>query len=489
MPSSRNLREDALAIFGAGVEAVEPGRAVRGHLRTGRSGPAVDGRRLPLAPGGRVWVVGAGKAAAPMAAAVEEILGDRVAGGLVVTRYGHGAPLRRVELREAGHPVPDESGVAAARDLAGLLGQVQAGDLVICVVSGGGSALLPSPVDGITLAEKQQVTRLLLGCGATIREMNAVRKHLSRLKGGGLARLARPAALLTLVLSDVVGDRLDVIASGPTVPDPTTFADALEVLERRRIASRVPAAVLARLEAGARGDVPETPKPDDPVFRSTTHVLVGTNALAVAAAERRARALGYHTLVLSTTVTGEAREVGAVHAAVARELAASGRPLRRPACVLSGGETTVTLRGGGKGGRNQELVLAAALGMAGLERVLVFSAGTDGTDGPTDAAGAVADGETLSRARAAGLDPRAALQGNDAYPFFQALGDLVVTGPTRTNVMDLRLVLAGALPRPGRGAARRGRRGGGDRPAHRPAPSRSRSRSRPRPPRSPSPSP
>jgi hydroxypyruvate reductase len=351
--------------------------------------------------------------------------------------------------------VPDESGVAAARELVSLLGQVQAGDLVVCVVSGGGSALLPAPADGITLAEKQQVTRLLLASGATIEEMNAVRKHLSRLKGGGLARLARPAALLTLVLSDVAGDRLDVIASGPTFPDPTTFADALEVLARRRIASRVPAAVLARLEAGARGDLPETPKPDDPIFRSSAHVLVGTNALAVAAAERQALALGYRTLVLSTTVTGEAREVGAVHAALAREVAASGRPLRRPACVLSGGETTVTVRGGGRGGRNQELVLAAAPGIAGLEGVLVLSAGTDGTDGPTDAAGAVADGETVSRARAAGLDPRAALDGNDAYPFFQALGDLVVTGPTRTNVMDLRLVLAAALPRPRRSAARR----------------------------------
>lgn len=454
-PPRRPPREDALAIFRAGVEAVEPGRAVRKHLRLARGALVAGERRLPLHPRSRVWVVGAGKAAVPMAAAVEEILAERVAGGLVVTRYGHGGPLRQVELREAGHPVPDEAGVAAASDLAALLGRVQPGDVVICVVSGGGSALLPSPPDGISLREKQEVTRLLLACGATIGEMNAVRKHLSRLKGGGLARLAQPAALITLVLSDVVGDRLDVIASGPTVPDPTTFADALEVLTRRRIASRVPAAVLARLEAGARGDLPETPKPDDPIFRRTVNVLVGTNALAVAAAERRARALGYRTLVLSTTVTGEAREVAAVHAAVAREMAATGRPLRRPGCVLSGGETTVTLRGGGRGGRNQELVLATALGISGVEGVLILSAGTDGTDGPTDAAGAMADGETVSRARAAGLDPRAALDANDAYPFFQALGDLVVTGPTRTNVMDLRLVLAGAPSRPGRGAARR----------------------------------
>jgi len=453
----RDLKRDAMAILLAGVEAVEPRRAVRAHLRRRGEVLLAGGRRLTLARGGRVWVVGAGKAAAPMADAVEEILGARVAGGLVVTKYGHGAPLRRVELREAGHPVPDQAGVQASRDLAALLGAVRAGDLVVCVISGGGSALLPSPVEGITLGEKQEVTRLLLGCGATIGEINGVRKHLSALKGGGLARLARPAALLTLVLSDVVGDPLDVIASGPTVADPTTFAEACQVLARYGLGAQVPVPVRARLEAGARGELPETPKPGDRLFARSVNLMVGSNALAVAAAARQARALGYRPLVLSTTVTGETREVAAVHAAIARELATTGRPLRRPACLLSGGETTVTLRGTGKGGRNQEFALAGALGIEGLERMAVLSAGTDGTDGPTDAAGAFADGDTVARARAAGLDPRAALDGHDAYPFFQGLGDLISTGPTRTNVMDLRLILAGALPAgPGAGRRRRG---------------------------------
>ncbi len=438
----RDLRRDATAIFMAGVAAVEPRRAVRAHLRRRGGVLLAGGRPLALARGGRVWVVGAGKAAAPMARAVEEVVGARLAGGLVVTKYGHGEPLRAVELREAGHPVPDQAGVQASRDLAARLGSVRAGDLVICVLSGGGSSLLPSPAGGISLEEKQEVTRLLLGCGATIGEINCVRKHLSVLKGGGLARLARPAALLTLVLSDVVGDPLDVIASGPTVADPTTFAEAREVLARHGITARVPTSIRTRLEAGARGELAETPKPGDEVFARAVDLMVGTNALAVAAAARRARALGYRPLVLSTTVTGETREVAGVHAAIARELAARGRPLRRPACVLSGGETTVTLRGHGKGGRNQEFALAAALGIEGLERMAILSAGTDGSDGPTDAAGAFADGDTVGRARAAGLDPLAALDGHDAYPFFHRLGDLVTTGPTRTNVMDLRLILA-----------------------------------------------
>jgi hydroxypyruvate reductase len=453
----RNLKRDATAIFLAGVEAVEPRGAARATLRLKGGAVLAGGHKLPLPAAGRVWVVGAGKAAAPMARAVEQVFGARVAGGLVVTKYGHAEPLRRVALREAGHPVPDAAGVAAARDLAALLAGVSPEDLVVCVLSGGGSALLPSPAEGISLEEKQEVTRLLLGCGATIGEINCVRKHLSVLKGGGLARLARPASLLTLILSDVVGDPLDVIASGPTVPDPTTFAGALAILGRFGITAKVPASIRARLEAGARGELPETPKPGDPAFRRTVDLLVGSNAQAVAAAASEARRRGYQTLVLSTTVTGESREVASVHAALARELARSGQPLRRPACLLSGGETTVTLSGSGKGGRNQEFALAAALGIEGLEGIALLAAGTDGTDGPTDAAGAFVDGSTVARARAAGLDPRAALDGHDAYPFFATLGDLVITGPTRTNVMDLDLVLAAAPARPRPAAAARRR--------------------------------
>jgi hydroxypyruvate reductase len=316
-------------------------------------------------------------------------------------------------------------------------------DLVICLLSGGGSALLPCPVPPVTLEDKQAVTSLLLECGAEIGEINCIRKHLSRLKGGGLAKMAHPAMVLTLILSDVVGDSLDVIASGPTVEDPTTFSQALAVLERHKIMEKVPDAVKTYLEAGAAGEYPETPKPGDPEMAGVINLLVGTNAIAVRAAEDAARALGYNTTVLSSTVTGETKDAAAVHAAVAREIVTTDQPLKRPACLLSGGETTVTIKGAGKGGRNQEFALAAALSIQGLPGTVILSAGTDGTDGPTDAAGAMADGTTVKRAEAAGMDASTHLDNNDAYPLFEKLGDLLMTGPTLTNVMDLRVILVG----------------------------------------------
>ncbi|MHB8714268.1 MAG: glycerate kinase type-2 family protein, partial [Trichloromonadaceae bacterium] len=291
-------------------------------------------------------------------------------------------------------------------------------------------------------------TELLLGCGASIQEINCVRKHLSTLKGGGLARLVAPRKLLTLVLSDVVGDPLDVIASGPTVPDPTSFAEAMAVVDRYQLLQRLPAAVRQRLEQGCAGHIPETPKPRESCFAGQVVQLVGSNAQSLAAAAAAAMRLGYTPLVLTSSLTGETREVAAVHAAIARELVASGQPLPPPVCLLSGGETTVTLRGSGRGGRNQEFALAAALGIAELADVVILSGGTDGTDGPTDAAGAIVDGSTLHRARQLGLDPARHLQQNDAYPLFAALGDLLITGPTNTNVMDLQLILAGK-PTPG----------------------------------------
>lgn len=437
------LRADARAIFDAGVAAVEPGRAVRAHLAVEGGLLRAGAETLPL-PRGPLLVVGMGKAAVPMAAAVEAVLGDRVADGLVITKTGHGGALGRVRVAEAGHPVPDARGEAAAGALAALAASAGADDLVICLVSGGGSALAPAPVEGVTLAEKGEVTRLLLASGATIAEMNCVRKHLSRLKGGGLARLAAPAPVLALVLSDVVGDPLDVIASGPTVADPTTYADALAVLDARGLRDRVPPAVARHLARGAAGALPETPKPGDREVERAVNVLVATNAAAVAAASARARALGYATEVLSSSVVGEAREVGAARAALARAVRDGRGPLRAPACLLSGGEPTVTLRGAGKGGRNQELALAAAIALEGVDGAVLLSAGTDGTDGPTDAAGAVVDGTTAARARAAGLDPARHLDANDAYPLLDAVGDLVRTGPTRTNVMDLHVLLVAA---------------------------------------------
>ncbi|MHB1192189.1 MAG: glycerate kinase type-2 family protein [Longimicrobiales bacterium] len=431
----------ARAIFQAGVDAVEPRAAVLRHVTLLGDDLRAAGRLYDLSGFDGVYVVGMGKASAVMALALEDLLGDRIRGGLVSVKHGHGVPLGRIQVREASHPIPGAAGVEAATELASLLSATGPRDLVFCVISGGGSALLPAPAEGLTLEDKQETTRQLLACGATIQEINAVRKHLSRLKGGRLARLAQPSTLVSFVLSDVVGDPLDAIASGPTVPDPTTFQDCLAILARYGLERRIPERVLGALERGSRGESPETPKPGDAAFERTQNVIVGSNALALNAARESARALGYNVLVLSSVVEGETREVSRVHAAIAKEILATGNPVPRPACVLSGGETTVTIRGGGRGGRNQEFALAAALEVDGLGGVLLFSGATDGTDGPTDAAGAWADGSTVRRGREAGLDAAAMLRENDSYSFFQPLGDLLVTGPTRTNVMDLRVVL------------------------------------------------
>jgi hydroxypyruvate reductase len=385
-------------------------------------------------------VVGAGKAGASMAMAAERALGRRIAAGLVNVKYGATAKLRRIELNPCGHPLPDEAGVAGSTRIAQIAAQAGEGDLVLCLISGGGSALLPLPAEPIALAEKQATTQLLLACGATIHEFNCVRKHLSRIKGGQLARLAAPAEVESLLLSDVIGDDLDVIGSGPTAPDGSTFADAFAILEKFALVQRVPGSVRERIERGIRGELPETPKAGDPLFRRVRNVLVGNNRLALDAGARRARELGFRTLVLSSEIQGETREIARMHAAIAREIVSTSRPVKAPACIVTGGETTVTLRGDGLGGRNQEFVLAAALEIAGLPNVVVLSAGTDGSDGPTDAAGAIADGDTLRR----NPDARHYLDRNDSYHYFQSLRDLVITGPTNTNVMDVRIFLVGA---------------------------------------------
>lgn len=438
-----DLRQAALGIFTAAVRAVDPGEAVRRHLTRDGSQLRIGREALDLTKSTRIVVVGCGKAAAPMAAAVEEILGDRIARGVAVTKYSHVQPTRKIRIHEAGHPVPDDAGMAGAQAVLDHVRGLDPEDLVLVLISGGGSALTPAPVEGVTLAEKQALTKALLACGADIREMNTLRKHVSRFKGGQLARAAQPARVATLILSDIVGDPLDAIASGPTVPDPTTYADALGILDKYRIREEIPAAIRHRLEAGARGEFPETPKPDDPLFARVSNLIVGNNLQALEAARSEARALGFTPMILSSSVEGETREIARMHAALAREVRTSGNPLPPPACLISGGETTVTLRGTGKGGRNQEFVLAAALDIAGLPQTVILSAGTDGTDGPTDAAGAIADGDTCARSLTAGLNPRKALDANDAYPFFEKLGDLVITGPTKTNVMDVRLILAG----------------------------------------------
>ena len=422
MPAIPNLRKAANRVFQAALKAADPAEAIRRHFK------------VPSTKYERIFVVGAGKATAPMARAVEQILGKRITAGIINIKHGHTAKLQRIEQNECGHPIPDEAGVRGAQRIAAIAREATERDLIICLMSGGGSALLPLPAAEISLADKQATTNLLLGCGATIHEINAIRKHTSAIKGGQLAALAAPAHVVSLILSDVVGDNLDVIGSGPTSPDASTFATARAVFDKYGVWSKVPRSVRMRIESGMRGEIAETPKS----LANVENRIIGSNRLALDAAAKEAKALGFKTLILSSTIEGETRDIAGMHAAIAREIRESGNPLKPPACVISGGETTVTLRGKGKGGRNQEFALAAAIGIAGLKDMLIFSAGTDGTDGPTDAAGAQADGDTLAR----GPEALRRLANNDSYNYFAALDDLVITGPTGTNVMDIHLILA-----------------------------------------------
>jgi glycerate 2-kinase len=437
------LRQHALEIFQSGIAAVDPAAAVLRHVDVADELLDVAGQRFVLGGFERVIVVGGGKAGAPMGRAIEQLLGDRIVDGMIVTKHGHGMPLKRIRLCEASHPVPGRKGIEGAEEILALVQAAGERDLVLCLISGGGSALMVSPAAGINLEDKQAVTRLLLACGADIHEINTIRKHLSRIKGGGLAGLAYPATLVSLILSDVVGDDLNVIASGPTVPDTSTFRDAHQICQQYGIWNQVPASVRKRLGAGLQGDIPETPKAGDRIFKETYSQLVGTNMQALAAAAVKARELGYAAMVLSSTIQGEAREAAKVLAGVARDVRESGTPIAPPACILCGGETTVTIRGPGRGGRCQEFALSAACAIENLDDVVILAVGTDGNDGPTDAAGAIVDGGTLARAAESGLDPQDHLDRNDAYHFFEPLQDLLVIGPTGTNVMDVYMVMVG----------------------------------------------
>ncbi len=439
--NEEKLKRDALLILGKALQAAEAGNAVRRYLIRGAEAelPASGVFRFDAKSYDRVFLVAAGKAAVPMARAIEEIVGARLAQEIVVTKHGHAGPLRDSVAIEAGHPIPDETGEKVAKEIRNLLfGKLTARDLLLLAISGGASAILPAPAYPVTLKAKQETTDLLLRAGANIHELNAVRKHLSFLKGGHLAKLAFPAAVVSLLLSDVIGDPVDVIGSGPTAPDESTFGHAIAVLERYDLLERVPRTVRSYLEDGAAGRIEETPKPGDPAFHNVRNVVVGSNRLALEAARSEALRLGYDARILSSTVEGEARDVGVEDARLVREAAQDGKRL----CLLAGGETTVTVHGAGKGGRNLELALAAAIEMSGVESVAVLSAGTDGTDGPTDAAGALATGSTVARAEELGMDAREYLARNDSYPFFDVLGDLVRTGPTGTNVMDIQVLLA-----------------------------------------------
>ncbi|MDA8139339.1 MAG: glycerate kinase [Desulfobacteraceae bacterium] len=440
-PISAQMRTDAGAIFHAGLKAADPESAIQRLCHRNGNQLQLGEHRFDLSAIGRVLVVGAGKATAYMARAIEGLLGDSISDGVISVKYGHTTPLRRIKIVEAGHPLPDAKGVEAARRIMALVSTAIAGDLVLVLLSGGGSALLPLPLPGIRLADKQITTDLLLACGATIHEINAIRKHLSAIKGGRLAQAASQAALITLILSDVVGDDLDVIASGPTVPDKSTFGDCLEIINRYGISEKLPESVRRQLTAGAAGIEPETPKSSTHPWDFTRNLLIGSNRQALEASALEAQKRGYNTLILSSRIEGETHCVAQVHTAIAREVAAAGHPVAQPACILSGGETTVVVRGAGQGGRNQEFALHAALVIDACPAIVILSAGTDGSDGPTDAAGAFADHTTIQRAKQAGLDIHRHLTNNDAYPFFKSLGDLLITGPTGTNVMDLNIIL------------------------------------------------
>ena len=438
-------REATLTIFRAALAAADPRQAVQRAMQRDGTRLRVQNRVYDLARVKNVLVIGFGKASATMAQAIEEILADRIARGWVTVKYGHTAPLTtgKIHLHEAGHPLLDQNSLDGTQQILAILDAATENDLVVCLISGGGSALLELPIAGVSLDDLRATTDALLRCGATINEINTLRKHISQVKGGQLARRAGQAPVVSLILSDVIGSPLDAIASGPAAPDTTSFADARAVIERRGLRGQIPAHIVAHIERGARGDIPDTPKTGDPIFARVQNVIIADLTIACDAAMQAARQLGYNSLLLSSFVQGEAREFAKFLSAIAREINVSERPVRKPACVVCGGETTVTLRGKGKGGRNQEIALAAAIEMAGMENVVILSGGTDGTDGPNDAAGAIEDGTTIARASAKGLDARAYLANNDSYNFFQPLGDLLITGPTGTNVNDVTVLMVG----------------------------------------------
>lgn len=438
--NTRELRQSARHIWEAALNAANPATCIRNFIQVSDGVVSAGGKEFDIR--GRLIVIGAGKPSARMAQVIEEVLGDHITGGLVVTKYGHALPLERIELVEAGHPLPDNAGIRAVQRTRELLKGLTAGDIVVSLISGGGSALWPAPAEGITLEQKQDVTSLLLRAGATIRELNAVRKHLSEAKGGQLARWAAPAHVISLIMSDVIGDPVDFIASGPTAPDTTSFSDALAIVHKYGV--QVADAVLDRLQAGARGQIPETPKPGDPVFKHVDNYVIANNRLLIEAAVNKARDMKFDTLILGTEIEGEAKDIGRFFAAIAREISRSGNPIKPPACILAAGETTVTVRGHGLGGRNQEMALAWAIAMSARpasSTSCFASVATDGTDGPTSAAGGLVDPFTCSRAVEMGLIPLKYLRANDSSNFLKVTGDLIVTGPTQTNLMDLQILL------------------------------------------------
>lgn len=450
MPVIRNLGElarsamhsDALRIVEAGILSADPRRAVRSHVKLEDGRVVVGGREFELSRFGRVLVLGFGKASGLMAKGLEEALGDAIDGGYVIVPRGSEVRgLKRVRLLPGNHPVPGGDTIRSSLVLLKAASEAGERDLVFVLVSGGGSALFEVPREGVSLEDLVEVNRLLLRSGADIKEVNTVRKHISAVKGGQLAKALHPAKVVTLIVSDVVGDPPEFVASGPTVPDPTTYRDAYEVLRRYGLLDKVPRSVLDLVNRGLRGEVPETPKEGDEAFRDALTLIVASNRTALSAMKRTAESLGYNAAIVTSFMEGEAREVGRFIAGVMKHVSRYGEPVPKPAALLFGGETTVTVTGSGVGGRNQELALSVAIHISGLRGAVFASVGSDGIDGPTDAAGAVVDGGTVDEGREAGLDAVAYLADNDSYSYFKRLGRLVITGPTGTNVNDLAVAL------------------------------------------------
>jgi len=438
---NRKARALALNSLESALNAVDPIQLMKSKLLLKNSLLKVNGYSLDLRDFKNVYVIGGGKASGSMAEALEQILGQYVTNGLVNIPHGSKHKTGIIKFQEASHPVPDKSGVEGTYRMLRIAEQAKKQDLLICLISGGGSSLMPLPRGEITINDKKEITDALLKCGATINEINTVRKHISDFKGGWLAKKAYPATVLNLILSDVVGDPLDFIASGPTVPDSTTFSDAIKALKKYGLWDKAPVIIKKVLSDGQKSLVPETPKANDKAFKKVFNVIIGNNRFASLAVCEHLRSAGLNTLLLTSTLEGEARHAGVMLASIAREVFISGNPVSKPAGIIAGGETTVTVTGKGLGGRNQEISLAAALKMGGMDGAVVASLSTDGLDGPTDAAGAIADGKTMSRAAEMDLNPEKFLSENDSYSFFSKLGDLIFTGPTGTNVNDVSIVV------------------------------------------------
>lgn len=435
-----SLQKNAIEIFHAGLRAAEPDICMQEHIQLTGNILKIGKRIYDLDKFKHIYVIGFGKASGFMAVILEKLLNERIKAGIVNVRYGCAMPCKIVRVNEAGHPIPDNAGIQGTHEIIHLLREMEENDLVFCLISGGGSALFELPCEGISVEELQITTEMLLKSGARIDEINAIRKHLSKVKGGHLVKLCK-GKIVSLIVSDVVHDSLDTIASGPTSPDYSTFQDCEKIFRKYKLSQKVPASIKEHIQRGLDGKIQETPKITDIIFTKVHNMIICNNRTALHASCKKAAKLGYHPSILSSYIQGEAQEVAKVFGAIAREIHASGNPVKRPACIIAGGETTVTVKGNGLGGRNQEFTLSAAMEINGLNNTVILSAGTDGIDGTTDAAGAIADGSTILRAKKKHMNPEAYLADNNSYSFFKILHDLITTGPTTTNVMDIMLLL------------------------------------------------